>query len=625
MDFFTSLLKTYDKAEETGWVDNPEKGKTLLLPRYHTSLKSNGKNIIFVQLDQSGNFMRAEFMGAETSIVFPVTPDSVARSGKNPAPHPLVDKLSYYVSEQNESQYQTFHRQLESWIGSSQDKTVKSYLELIQGFIKRADFLDVICRSLFGKEYRRDGLKITTVFDGKEKDTDLSACFLEFAIDNFIGLKTVSVSNYQELHQDYIKVVEAADAEKIRCNISGDLEILATKHRGLLGNAKLISVSNNGEAYKGRFREREDVFTVGNKTSEKIHLMAKFLLEREKTHAWLGSGQHLINWFDSDLVNDSALDITASDFFGDYDEEEDETAAFTVKDDNRNISDSFTRGTKIFQNSSTYNAAILNKTNDGRIALKYFRQLQGSRLLKHLEKWQDSYSWERQLKGGVGYYQKTPSFREIIVAAYGVDRGRYLELDNDSFLSDQYQQLVTALLDGQEIPRALVHKLQENIRQRQKYPKTWYQLQYVSLAVLQKQNRKVFTPMIDQENHDRSYLFGRLLAIYELIETQRYVMDGNSQERITNAERYWTAYTGQPAKMMMLLENKIKPYEEVLKLNRPGLWHKLAKEKEQIMERLMNQFTSRQFNQALEYMFLFGYYAEKRFFYTKQVKTESED
>ena len=52
-------------------------------------------------------------------------------------------------------------------------------------------------------------------------------------------------------------------------------------------------------------------------------------------------------------------------------------------------------------------------------------------------------------KAGNYELKKTPTFNEIINAAYGVDRERYLELDNDSFRSDQYQQLVTALIDGE--------------------------------------------------------------------------------------------------------------------------------------------------------------------------------
>ncbi|WP_019772356.1 type I-C CRISPR-associated protein Cas8c/Csd1 [Streptococcus sobrinus] len=623
MDFFTALLKAYENAEETGWVDSPEKGETILLPIYHTSLKSNGKNIITVKLDQSGQLIKAEFLEADKTIIFPVTSDSVARAGKNPAPHPLVDKLNYYVSEINQTQYETYHAQLENWISFCQDSQVKSYLQLIQQFIQQPEFLNFILKSLFSTEYKRDGLKIRTIVDGKEKIIDLSAYFLEFTVDNFIGVQTVSVTNFKALHEAYIDYTEAKEAQKIICNISGKEEVLATKHRGLIGNAKLISVSNNGETYKGRFKERDDVFTVGNQTSEKIHLMAKFFLENSNTHTWLGSGQHLINWFDDDLANQSLLDITRTSIDDEEEDDEDEVTRSFISQDNKNIRDSFIRGRKLFHDSASYYAAILNKTNDGRIALKYFRQLQASQLLQHLEKWQSNYSWEARKKNGQ-YYLKTPSLNDIVTVAYGVDRDRFLELDNDSFRSDQFQKLVSSLLDGKPVPNSIVKKIENNIKQRQKYRKHWWQVQQVSLGILHKQKGEEFTPMLDHTNTDRSYLFGRLLAIFELIEAVRYHLDGNDSDRITNADRYWTAYTGQPAKMMEHLTNKVKPYEEVVKLNSPGSWYKLDKERREIIELLSPMMNDKDFNQALDYRFIFGYYAEKKFYYTKQEKMIEE-
>ncbi|WP_203269271.1 type I-C CRISPR-associated protein Cas8c/Csd1 [Streptococcus uberis] len=630
MDFFSSLLKTYESAETEGWVDDANKG-TVLLPIYHTSLKSSGRNVISVVLDEKGQFIKADVMEADRTIIFPVTSNSVARSGKNPAPHPLVDKLSYFIVEMSQDQYDAYHEQLENWRTSCHDEQVKNYLTYIQNFILRTDFLPLICQSLYGKNYTREGLKVTfTDTSDMEKTVDLSAYFLEFSIDNFIGNRTVSVTDYRELHQNFIAYIESNQDDKIICNISGREEALATKHRGLIGNAKLISVSNNNETYKGRFRERDDVFTVGNQTSEKIHLMAKYLLENDQTHVWLGGTQQLINWFSDDMANDSQLDVTRSaesdsfswdDILPEFDAIE--APAFSITDTDRKINQSFIYGQKKFSDSSTYYAAILNKTNDGRIALKYFRQLQASVLLQNLEKWQSNYSWESR-RDDI-YLSKTPSLNEMILAAYGVDRDRYLELDNDSFRSDQYQQLVTALLDGRQVPSHLVKKLEANLKQRQKYPKHWYLMQQVALAVLHKQNGEEFTPMLDRENNNRSYLFGRLLAIYELIEAQRYALDGGSQDRITNAERYWTAYTGQPAKLMTLLENKIKPYEEVLKLNRPGIWYKLEKEREEIIQLLAPVFQMREFNDSLDYRFIFGYYAEKKFYYTRTVKTESEE
>ena len=639
MDFFTSLWKTYEAAEVDSWVDNAQKSIATLLPIYHNSMRSNGKNIISVQLDKTGQLMKATFLDDGETIIFPVTSNSVARSGKNPPPHPLVDKLSYFVAENNQGQYEAYHNQLENWREACQNNQVKEYLTLIQQFILRPDFLDLIYQSLYREMLKREGLKVTYIdTTEKEKTVDLSSYFLDFRIDQFIGQQNVSVTNFIALHQAYITYVESNQEDKIICNISGKKEVLATKHRGLLGNAKLISVSNNSETYKGRFKERDDVFTVGNQTSEKIHLMAKFLLENDNTHTWLGAGQHLINWFSDDPTNQSQLKLTEpqemENHFDDdweisFDEDEPENRQkFTVGKTNRVIGGSFIHGTKQFSDTSTYYVAILNKTNDGRIALKYFRHLQVSELLKSLEKWQSQYTWEVRKKDGI-YFQKTPSFNDIILAAYGVDRDRYLELDNDSFRSDQYQQLVTALIDGNPMPSTIVKKLETNIKQRQKYPKHWSQVQQISLAILHKQYGREFKPMLDHENTNRSYLFGRLLAIFELMESKKYEIENPNKDkkesnRITNAERYWNAYTSQPAKLMMNLTNKIKPYEEAVRLNAYGIFHKLDKERAEIVQLLSPLMAKKDINDPLDYQFIFGYYAEKQFFYTKQEKNESE-
>lgn len=131
--------------------------------------------------------------------------------------------------------------------------------------------------------------------------------------------------------------------------------------------------------------------------------------------------------------------------------------------------------------------------------------------------------------------------------------------------------------------------------------------------------------MLDHENKNRSYLFGRLLAIFELLELQRYQLDGSKNNRITNAERYWSAYTSQPAKLMMNLTNKIRPYEEAVKLDSPGIFKKLDKERVEIMDSLSPLMQDRGINDPLDYRFIFGYYAEKKYFYTKQEKSESEE
>ena len=89
MNFLSTLYNLYNSAEKAGLVDKQDGNKTVLLPLYHTSLKSSGNNIIKVILDEDGKFYKAEILDKENQIIFPVTEDSVSRSGKKPAAHPL--------------------------------------------------------------------------------------------------------------------------------------------------------------------------------------------------------------------------------------------------------------------------------------------------------------------------------------------------------------------------------------------------------------------------------------------------------------------------------------------------------------------------------------------------------
>lgn len=134
--------------------------------------------------------------------------------------------------------------------------------------------------------------------------------------------------------------------------------------------------------------------------------------------------------------------------------------------------------------------------------------------------------------------------------------------------------------------------------------------------------------MLDHEETDRSYLFGRLLAIYELIEevhnSSKNPKLDKKDARVTNAERYWTAYSNQPATIMKVLDGKVRYCIDYLKTNETGYWMKLDNELKEIIQLLSPIMMDKSVNQPLDYKFIFGYYAEKKYYYTKQGK-ESEE
>ena len=65
---------------------------------------------------------------------------------------------------------------------------------------------------------------------------------------------------------------------------------------------------------------------------------------------------------------------------------------------------------------------------------------------------------------------------------------------------------------------------------------------------------------LDIDNNDRSYLFGRVLAYVERIEEYANYLVG--EKRVPNARKLRSKYKAQPAKTLVLLDEKIEPYLE---------------------------------------------------------------
>lgn len=140
---------------------------------------------------------------------------------------------------------------------------------------------------------------------------------------------------------------------------------------------------------------------------------------------------------------------------------------------------------------------------------------------------------------------------------------------------------------------------------------------FVACSMLNNEKEGGFDTMVDKNNMNRSYLFGRLLALYEIIESGTFDIDTNNS-RVTNASKFWTSYTNNPENIMQILEEKIKPYEKRLRIEKAGLYFKIQKEKEEIITNLDEYTSEKKSNKRLSYQFIYGYYSERKFIFTRQ-------
>lgn len=648
MNVLEALLNSYNYAENIGLVDNND--YPALLPIYHSKLRSNGTNIIKVEIKKDSSLYQSSYLDQYKSkadednkisdvIIFPVTKDSASRSGRKAPSHALVDKVKYIFNEDG-NLLNDYKENLLAWIDFEDNKDIKKFLETIFDFLDKKDALKNIASNLVSDFRNLSGYDI----EYEDKKLNISDVFLEFEVSSFIGEKDMSVSSYKDLHKSFINFTNSIDTPNGVCHISGDEEYITQKHRGLLGNAKLISVSNNKEAYVGRLNKDTSSLKVGRETSEKIHLMLAYLIENNKSHIRIAEKQYLITWFSEDIKNSQNIDITFKkstekdlDFFNQLASSSSKTSPANIN--TKNISQSFKLGKANYSDDSNFYCMIIDSFNPGRVVIKYFNQLKVSELQDNLKKWEDRYNWSKYNESVEDFIPLTPSFYSIFINAYGIERdlklSRGLDYDNKNFMNNQYVSLVTSLLNGSFLPKNIENKFKQNIRKRNSYkdPRVWNNLLFVARAVLKNSNEENFTRMIDKDNNDRSYLLGRLLSVYHNIELSTYQskdLNVGSEEdypqRLTNAEKFWSNYLDRPATTITILEKKTNTYLNKLKTTDYRMYKGLDTIKSQLLTKISENYKldDKSFNMPLDYKFLFGYTAQNSSIYGLRNKVNKE-
>ena len=125
---------------------------------------------------------------------------------------------------------------------------------------------------------------------------------------------------------------------------------------------------------------------------------------------------------------------------------------------------------------------------------------------------------------------------------------------------------------------------------------------------------------LDRQCKDRSYLFGRLLAVYE--KTEQTAMYGTPDSgRETNAMRYQTAFVQRPMHTWNVLEKALNPYYAKLKT---GSMIYYKNEISEIVNGL-SECNVKELNLPLEAAYLLGYYLERLELNTKTLKSEEKE
>lgn len=197
-------------------------------------------------------------------------------------------------------------------------------------------------------------------------------------------------------------------------------------------------------------------------------------------------------------------------------------------------------------------------------------------------------------------------------------------MDTDErILRQQMQRLIACRVDktpiGQEIVKSLADRASRPLAYDKKIRQT---LLFTACAVIRKHRydrfKEEWSMALEPERKDRSYQFGRLLAVMEKIERDTYHA---GEERDPNAIRLQSIFCQRPMHTANQLEKQLeRAYFSRLSTG-SRIWYK------NLLGEIMEQisiFPSEEWNTPLSETYLMGYYLQRNALYSKKTDSTTE-
>ncbi len=581
-----------------------------------------------VTIRDTGDFLQAKVLEKDKGrTLIPVTEDSAGRSS-GIAPHPLCDKLPYLAGDfaehcsnskdkkKADAKFESYLEKLTAWVQS--DYAHPKILSIYTYLRKKSLISDLVQSGIVSLE--ADGTYSSKKIAGQSYDNVL----VRFRV---LGIKDCEYDGTWEddtLIQTYIDYyLSKSKGRTDICYLSGEMGIISENHpKGIVAanyGAKLVSANDGqGYTYRGRFQTAEQAYALSYESSQQIHSALTWLIKRQGVYVGSQDKRTFICWNPDGKSTPDILDI-----FGLLDEEGQEDSGSSYREKLKKMLHGYRNQ---FEDKDQIIVMGLDAATTGRLSITYYQEFEALGFWDRIEYWGNTCNWAflKLSPEKKPYYEiETPSFRRIAECAFGRQRGAFIEAD-DKVLKDQVQRLLKCMLEKQPIPSYIVQALADRASTPLSYTR-WNREIVLSTAcaVITKRHldlqRKGEDKLmkLDLENRDRSYLFGRLLAVLEKVERITY---DRGENREPNAIRLQSAYVNHPMQTWQLLDDALRPYFQQLT---PGSREYYKRMISDIVE-LFAEEDEECLNQRLRDTYLLGYYLQRAELNKKKEETGND-
>ena len=619
MSWMEQLVQTYDENEHFAGRDDVDGMKAMLPPVGHIIQNAQ----IEITLSEEGELIRAEVIPKEyRSTLIPCTPDSASRTS-SPSPHPLHDNLSYiardyydYVKKPPRGEtmpYLLYKNLLGTWAASSNNPKVQAVYQYISGH-------DII-HDLIEKKvlYEDDAGKLIEKWTDKEVARPLifsviagdilkSMVRFRVIVDEDDCPELWKDTNLQKEYQLFIQKTFAADDESL-CYATGKYLTPTDKHgKGIRfpgDGAKIVSSNDvSGFTFRGRFTDGGECLSIGYETSQKAMNVLSWLVGNQGN---IVDGRVFLAWGRCGQTPPPVFDDTAR-------LTRRRRPAGTERPSSlKGWAESLIKTLMGYRHEfkqaemSQVNVMILDAATKGRLSICYYSEMAGEDFIERIERWHRLGRWRQH-----GYdsekdesftYFGVPAPKRLVEACYGVNVG-------DSQMKLELERIFYAILQGSPLPVDMERIVMGRAVKRavcDGYYDWRRQLLEPACSIIVRrlnQEREEYTVALDETKDDRSYLFGRLIAVADQMERATFSRD-ELGSRTTNAMRYMEIFSSRPASTWMTLQKKLLPYQQKREL--------YGGKERQLINRIGSMFKEEDFlsDRPLNGKFLLGFYCQQ--------------
>jgi CRISPR-associated protein Csd1 len=630
------MQKLYETYEKCAGSDLPD--AKALLPIAHTTQQAH----IEIVIDHRGSFRRARLVekdDADQPCVLPATETSAGRTSGE-APHPLCDKLQYCAPDYasfggaKAAYFESFVAQLARWCDSAhahpKARAVLSYVrkgqvisDLVHAGVLAAKGNKLLLYERPGSSRPGEDAQIFKLLTPKKEGgrtvIDQGDAFVRWRVERpgDAASGTWEDRSLQLAWQQYEASQRTTKGVCIvtGCSESGDLRVLANQHPSKLRHgadkAKLISSNDtSGFTFRGRFSDAQQAAGVAFEVTQKAHSALRWLIGRKQAArnrdqvfvAWAIGGQSIPDpWADTMGLLASGQRHTAP---------ETTVPSADVGDVGQGFSRRLQRAIAGYRSNLKDADAVvvmgLDSATPGRMAITFYRELTGSEFLRRIQTWHESLAWPQNI-GKDARFVGAPAPRDIAEAAYG----RRLD---DKLKKATVERLVPCIIDGLPLPIDLVTSCCRRAFNRSGIePREWEKDLGIACALFKGFHKeRGYSMALEDDRKTRDYLYGRLLAVAEHLESRALYVAG--EKRDTTASRLMQRFADRPYTTWRTIELALGPYKSRLRSSRGAfLW-----EMEKLMDHLQGSFPTRDEKEAftndraLSGEFLLAYHCQRQ-------------